>query len=121
MLDFSAIMIGTSNSGELAAFYSRVFEKDYDWQDNDWYALQVGSATLVIGPHSEVSGKSSEPSRLMIMLTSREHKAEFERIKALGVEVVREPEDPESDDPSKCVSTFADPDGNYFQLAPPWS
>ena len=41
---------------------------------------------------------------------------EFERIKAAGAEVVKEPYEIEG----MWIATFADPDGNYFQLMSPW-
>jgi predicted enzyme related to lactoylglutathione lyase len=43
-------------------------------------------------------------------------KAEFERIKDLGAEVVAEPYEPGE---GMLMCTFADPDGNYFQLMSP--
>jgi len=45
---------------------------------------------------------------------------EFERIKAAGAEVVAEPYEP-GGGAGMLMCTFADPDGNYFQLATPWS
>ena len=44
--------------------------------------------------------------------------AEFERIKDLGAEVVKEPYEL---DGNFWLATFADPDGNCFQLATPMS
>ncbi len=41
---------------------------------------------------------------------------ESERIKASGATIVKEPYELES----MWIATFADPDGNYFQLMSPW-
>ena len=43
-------------------------------------------------------------------------KDEFERIKAAGATVIKEPY--EMGD--AWIATLADPDGNYFQLMSPW-
>ena len=42
--------------------------------------------------------------------------AEFARIKKLGAKVIKEPYEMEK----MWIATFADPDGNYFQLMSPW-
>ncbi len=42
-------------------------------------------------------------------------KEEFERIKAFGAQVIREPYEMEG----AWIATLADPEGNYFQLVTP--
>ena len=69
-----------------------------------------------IGPHSEVKGKAKEPQRILINFETRQVKREFIRISALGAKVIAEPYQMDS----MWVATFADPDGNYFQLMSPW-
>lgn len=44
---------------------------------------------------------------------------EFERIKKTGAKVIKEPYNP-GEAPDMLIATFADPDGNYFQLMSPW-
>ena len=44
--------------------------------------------------------------------------ADFERFKAAGARVIREPYSFE-DAPDAWIATFADPDDNYFQLMSP--
>jgi predicted enzyme related to lactoylglutathione lyase len=48
-------------------------------------------------------------------------KGDFERLKAAGAEVVREPYSPEGmpEGTEAWIATLADPDGNYFQLMSP--
>ena len=116
MLDLNSVMVGSPRPAELAAFYEKVFKKKPDWQEGDWYGWQAGSAYFHIGPHSEVKGKAREPQRVILDFETRRVKAEFERIKGLGAEVIAEPYQM---DGSK-IATFADPDGNYFQLMSPW-
>ena len=122
-LDLNNIMLGSEDSKQLADFYTNVLgAPNADWSDvaNGWFGFQAGAGSLMIGPHSEVKGRSKEPSRIMINLTTPDVKSEFERIKSTGAEVVAEPYSPESGD-GMLMCTFADPDGNYFQLVPPWS
>ncbi len=119
MLNFSSLMIGSSQPKVLAEFYEKVFDKKPDWNDGSWYGFQVGSCNLTIGEHSEVKGKSSEPQRLIINLDTKDVEKEFERIKAIGAEVIKAPYSP-GEVEGMLIATFADPDGNYFQLVTPW-
>jgi len=75
----------------------------------------------VVGPHSEVTGANPQPGRIMINLETPDVKGEFERIKGEGATVVAEPYQPGGEESGMWMATFADPDGNYFQLASPWS
>ena len=55
----------------------------------------------------------------MLNFSTPDVNSEFERIKGVGAEVVAEPYEP--GDGGMLLCTFADPDGNYFQLATPWN
>jgi predicted enzyme related to lactoylglutathione lyase len=46
-------------------------------------------------------------------------KATFDKLKALGAEVVAEPYRPQDNGEDFWLATLADPEGNYFQLATP--
>ncbi|MGZ6005519.1 MAG: VOC family protein [Candidatus Saccharimonadales bacterium] len=114
------IMLGSENPKALGEFYTKIFGEP-GWNDNDWYGFMIGEGNLIIGPHSEVKGKSENPARIIINFDSNDVKADFEKIKELGAEVIAEPYKPSKDDKSDAwLATFADPDGNYFQLATPW-
>ena len=78
----------------------------------------MSARSLAIGPHSEVKGKNPQPERIMLNFATADVNGEFERIKALGAEVVAEPY--EAGGGGMVMCTFADPDGNYFQLTTPW-
>jgi predicted enzyme related to lactoylglutathione lyase len=112
-------MIGSSDPKTLAEFYAKVLEKEADWNDGTWYGFQIGSTHLTIGEHSEVKGRSKEPQRIILNLETKEVEKEFERIKKLGAEVIKEPYNA-SETEDMQIATFADPDGNYFQLMIPW-
>lgn len=116
MLDLNSVMIGSARPKALADFYKEVFKKSPDWEEGDWSGWQVGSTFLHIGPHSEIKGKAKEPQRVILDFETRQVKREFDRIKELGATVIKEPYDMEG----MKVATFADPDGNYFQLMSPW-
>jgi len=122
-LNLKSIMLGSEDSKKLADFYTKVLgAPNPDWSDdaNGWFGFQAGDGSLAIGPHSDVKGKSQQPGRVMLNFATTDVPGEFERIKALGTEVVAEPYEPEGGDGMQ-MCTFADPDGNYFQLATPWN
>lgn len=116
MLNFNSIMIGSMQPKVLAEFYEKVFGKPADWAEDDWYGWQVGSTHFMIGEHSEVKDKAKEPQRVILNFETEEVKEEFERIRDLGAEVIKELYEIES----SWIATFADPDGNYFQVMSPW-
>ena len=118
MLDFKTLMLFSENPKELAAFYKKVFEKDPDWEMGGYFGFSVGSMTLMIGPHDKVHGKNANPERIMLNFEASDVKGEFDRIKELGGDVIAEPYKP-GEEPNMLIATFADPDGNYFQLGSP--
>lgn len=109
-------MLGSSQVTVLAEFYEKVLQKPADMVEGDWHGWSVGSAFLSVGSHSEVHGEAKEPSRNMFNFETKDVKGEFERIKALGAKVIKEPYEMSG----AWIATFADPDGNYFQLMTPW-
>jgi predicted enzyme related to lactoylglutathione lyase len=101
----------------LAGFYSRVFGRPADFADGGYSGWQVGTAFLMVGPHSELKGAAKEPARVLLNFETEQVKEEFERIKAVGAAVVKEPYQMEGN--PGWIATLADPDGNYFQLLSP--
>ncbi len=122
-LNLNNIMLGSEDSKRLADFYTEVLgAPESDWSDEagGWFGFKAGDGSLAIGPHSDVKGKNQQPGRIMLNFSTPDVKGEFERIKALGAEVVAEPYEPAGGG-GMSLCTFADPDGNYFQLTTPWS
>ena len=117
MLNLNSIMIGTKQSKALVDFYEGVFGKAADMVDeeNGFHGWQVGSAYLSVLEHSDMGGSTKDPGRVMINFETAQVKEEFERIKALGAKVVKEPYEMGGG----WIATLADPDGNYFQLLTP--
>jgi predicted enzyme related to lactoylglutathione lyase len=108
-------MIGTSQIKEMGEFYHKVIGRPADMTEGGWYGWQVGKCFIGIGEHSEVHGTAKEPQRMIFNFESKEVKEEFERIKATGATVVKEPYAMGDG----WIATFSDPDGNYFQLMSP--
>ena len=119
MLNLNSIMIGTTQPKVLADFYEKVFGKSPDMGEEEWSGWRVGNTFFNIGEHSEVKGSSKDPARIMFNLETKEVEKEFERIKAAGAKVIKEPYEMEEMQ-GMWIATFADPDGNYFQLMSPW-
>lgn len=116
MLNLNSIMVGSMQPKVLAAFYEKVFGKKPDMEDGGYSGWMVGSCFFTVGEHSEAEGKSKQPARIMFNFETSEVKEEFERIKGLGAEVIKEPYQMGE----AWIATLADPDGNYFQLMSPW-
>jgi len=117
MLKLNSVMIGTKQPKVLAAFYEKVLGKPADMVDseNGFFGWQLGSAYLSILEHSEMVGNTKDPGRVMFNLEATEVREEFQRIRTLGGQVIREPYEMGGG----WIATLADPDGNYFQLVPP--
>lgn len=116
MLSFGSLMIGSSQPKVLGEFYNKVFDRQPDMSEEDWFGWQIGKCFFGVGPHSEVTGAAKEPQRIMVNFETKEVKEEFERIKKTGATVIKEPYEMQG----AWIATFADPDGNYFQLMSPW-
>lgn len=118
MLNLNSILIGSEDATRLTDFYTKVLGREPEWSSDGFYGWQAGSGYVVIGPHTEVTGKNAQPGRLIMNFETNDVAGEFDRIKGTGAEVVREPYQPGAS-PEMWLATFADPDGNYFQLATP--
>lgn len=120
MLNLNSIMIGSSEPRKMAEFYEKVFAKKADMQDGNWWGWQVGGCFFNVGEHSEVKGRATDPQRIILNLETKEIKEEYERIKSIeDIEIVKELYEMEGMS-GMWIATFADPDGNYFQLMTPW-
>jgi len=117
MLNLNSVMIGTKQPAVLADFYEKVLGKPAEMvdQENGFWGWQVGSAYLSVLEHSEMGGGTKDPGRIMFNFETSQVKEEFERIKASGATIIREPYEMSGG----WIATLADPDGNYFQLVTP--
>jgi predicted enzyme related to lactoylglutathione lyase len=118
-MNFNNIMIGSEDPKTLTEYYTRLFGAPA-WDDGGYVGWMIGSGGLTVAAHDEVHGRNAQPGRIIWNIETPDVKGEFERMKAAGAIVVREPYNFESA-PDAWVATLADPDDNYFQLTSPMS
>jgi predicted enzyme related to lactoylglutathione lyase len=118
-VDFNSILIGSAEPQRLVDYYTKLFGKP-GMSDGGYTGWQLGSGFVTVGPHDEVTGKNAHPGRLIWNIETPDVKAEFDRMKAAGAIVVREPYSFEGY-PDSLIATLADPDDNSFQLTSPMS
>ena len=107
------VIIWTDNLDRLVSFYQDTLGLKPHSVRPDFVAFKWGDMRLSIGKHSEVTGRSREPSRIMVNLGVDDiHKA-YQSLSAKGVQFTRPPE---KEQWGGWVSTFSDPDGNVLQL-----
>ena len=118
-MNFNSILIGSADPKRLVEYYTKLFGEP-GMADGDYTGWLLGSGFVSIGPHSEVSGTNPQPGRLIWNIETPDVKGEFDRMKAAGAIVIREPYSFEGY-PDSWIATLADPDDNYFQLMSPMS
>jgi predicted enzyme related to lactoylglutathione lyase len=116
-MNFNSVLIGSEDPARLTDYYSKLFGKP-TWDDGGYSGWLIGSGAITIGPHSEVHGANAEPGRIIVNIESPDVNGDFATFQAAGATVVREPYNFE-EAPEAWIATFADPDGNYFQLVSP--
>lgn len=118
-MNFNSILIGSENPERLKEYYTKLFGKPI-MDEGGYFGWQLGSGWMTVGPHDQVKGKNTQPGRLIWNIEAADVKGEFNKLKAAGATVVKEPysmgEAPGQD---MLITTFSDPDGNYFQLMSP--
>lgn len=118
-MNFNNILIGSADPDALVTYYTKVFGEP-TMSDGGYTGWQIGSGFMAVGPHSEVQGKNAHPGRLIWNIESADVQGDFDRMKAAGAIVIREPYGFDGF-PDSWIATLADPDDNYFQLMSPMS
>jgi predicted enzyme related to lactoylglutathione lyase len=116
-MDFNSILIGSEDPGRLVDYYTRLFGEPA-MSEGGYTGWQIGSGWVTIGPHDQVHGRNVAPGRIIWNIETADVQAEFDRMKAAGAIVVREPYGFD-EAPGSSIATLADPDDNYFQLMSP--
>ncbi len=116
-MDFNSILIGSEDPQRLVDYYTKLFGEPA-MSDGGYTGWMLGSGFVTVGPHDQVHGKNAHPGRLIWNVETADVKGEFERLRAAGAIVVREPYN-FPDYPDSWIATLADPDDNYFQLMSP--
>jgi predicted enzyme related to lactoylglutathione lyase len=116
-MNFNSILIGSADPQRLVDYYTKLFGAP-GFSDGGYTGWQLGSGFVTVGPHDQVSGQNAQPGRLIWNIETTDVVGDFERFKAAGAIVVREPYafEPET---AASIATLADPDDNYFQLVSP--
>lgn len=117
-MNLNSILIGSENPQRLADYYARLFGEPM-WNEGGYIGWMIGSGGLTIGPHDEVTGRNAQPGRIIWNIESPDVRGDFDRFKAAGATVVREPYGMGEGADEGLIATFADPDENYFQLVSP--
>ena len=117
-MNFNSLLIGSDDPERLVAYYTKLFGAP-GWNDGGYVGWLIGTGGVTVGPHDQVHGGNAEPGRLIWNIESPEVQADFDRMKAAGALVVREPYSFDQA-PGTWIATMADPDGNYFQLVSPF-
>jgi predicted enzyme related to lactoylglutathione lyase len=117
-VNFNSILIGSEEPKLLADFYTKLFGEP-TWDMGGYIGWQLGSGSMTVGPHDQVKGRNDTPGRLIWNIETADVKGDTERFKAAGASVIAEPYTMEGDESGGLIATFADPDGNYFQLTSP--
>ena len=118
-MNLNGLLIGTENTERLREYYTKLFGKP-NWDDGGYFGWLIGSGSVTIGPHDQVKGKNTTPGRLIWNIETPDVKADFEKLKAAGATVVKAPyQMGEAPGQEMWITTFSDPDDNYFQLMSP--
>jgi predicted enzyme related to lactoylglutathione lyase len=116
-VNLNSILIGSEDPQRLATFYRGLFG-DPTWEDEGYTGWMIGTGGLMVGPHDAVKGQNEQPGRMILNIETPDVRGDFNRFKAAGASVVQEPYNPGGEG-EMLIATFADPDGNYFQLVSP--
>jgi predicted enzyme related to lactoylglutathione lyase len=117
-MNLNSILIGSENPQRLSDFYTKLFGEP-TWNQDGYIGWVIGSGALTVGPHDQVTGQNAHPGRIIWNIESSDVKGDFERFKAAGATVIREPYNAGDESTEGWIATFADPDDNYFQLISP--
>jgi predicted enzyme related to lactoylglutathione lyase len=117
-VNLNSILIGSEDPQRLADYYTKLFGKP-TWDMEGYTGWLIGTGAVTVGPHDQVTGKNVHPGRIIWNIESTDVQGDFERFKAAGATVIREPYNPGEPSEGGLIATLADPDDNYFQLMSP--
>ncbi len=103
-----SLLLGSSNVEEMKDWYRRAF----GIKENDMGAFEFGPVQYYIEQHSEVSGPTKEPARIIINLNVDDARAMERQLNEQNVKWIR----PVEQENFGLIGTVADPDGNYVQI-----
>ncbi len=113
------ILLGSQNPKKLADFYKTkvglklTMEAVMGDKDEGLYIFEMKGCSLYVIHHSGVKDKNKMPGRFIFNLEVDNIEKEFKKMVKAGVKKIADIYHVED---YGHVSTFEDPDGNYFQL-----
>lgn len=116
-MNFNNVLIGSEDPARLVEYYTKLFGEP-TWSDGGYSTWLLGNGAISVGEHSEVKGRSVHPGRIILNIETNDVQGDFARWRDAGATVIQEPYTFE-EAPGSWIATFADPDGNYFQLMTP--
>jgi predicted enzyme related to lactoylglutathione lyase len=116
-VNLNSILIGSANPQRLVEYYTKLFGVP-GWSEGGYNGWQIGTGFVTVGPHDQVRGSNTQPGRLIWNIETADVMGEYGRLQTAGATVVREPYQP-GEMAEAWIATFADPDGNFFQLMSP--
>lgn len=119
-MNLNSVLLGSEDPARLAEYFTALFGKP-GWEMGGYRGWQLGQGFLTVGPHDQVHGRNDSPGRVIWNLETADVAGEFARLQAAGAIVVAAPYsmDEGGDQAPALICTFADPDGNLFQLLSP--
>ena len=109
----AGVIIWTDSLERMVPFYRDRLGLEPHSLHPDFVAFSFGDVRLSLGLHSQISGVTREPHRIMVNLSVSDIHSVYRELTARGVEFVRPPE---REHWGGWVATFRDPDGNLLQL-----
>ncbi len=103
-----SLLVGSSQVDAMKRWYEQAFGVTA----NEMGAYAFGPVQFFIEEHSDVSGATKEPARVIINLDVPDCRAAEARLEEVGATWVRKVEQM----PFGLIGTVADPDGNYVQI-----
>jgi predicted enzyme related to lactoylglutathione lyase len=113
---FSGASLWSEDVNKLLPFYRDVLGLKVAMESPSYAFVGASSPEspgLLLGTHSEVHGRNSDPARHMIGFASDDLQADWKRLKEAGVEFIQDPTPYEDE---MWIATLKDPEGNLVQL-----
>ena len=115
-----SILLFSENAKKLAKFYREVvglkqsYEAEIGEKDEKLYGFKVGKGPEIgIMDHSKIKGQNKNPERIIFNLEVNDIKKEAGRLTKAKVKKIQDIYHVEG---YGYIATFADVDGNYFQI-----
>lgn len=103
-----SLLIGSSRVDEMKEWYRKAFGVT----ENDMGAFDFGGVQVFVEAHTDVSGPTKEPARVILNLNVDDARGLGKHLESIGTKFVRPVEQADFG----IIATAKDPDGNYVQI-----